>query len=276
MSLGNFLSNLGTGLKTATESALRPFANEFQNFSNPANWASQNRLGTELPPGAEPERGSGISGSTFSAPQAGDDWRVRIELPAINSMWQSSPILNPLAASDNSMVFPVTPQILIQHVANYSSMHPTHSNYAFPIYQNSAVEDITITCEWPVENESDGAYWVASVHFLRSITKMFYGASPLTGAPPPICYMHGYGSYIFNKMPIVVKMFSMDLNQDIDYIKVPLSSVAASQFEGASGGYTYVPTLGRLSVTVGPAFSRDEVRQFNLDTFTKSGQGGFI
>lgn len=281
MAYGNFLSNLGSQIKSVTGFAnnVKSLAKEFQNFSNAPDWASQNRLGNDLPPGAENDVNSQYSlGDETTSSQAGDDWRVRIELPAINS-WQNSALLQPLYTSSNSLIFPVTPQILIQHVANYSPMSPTHTNYAFPVYSNSNVEDITITCEWPVENENDGKYWVAAVHFLRSVTKMFYGASPLKGAPPPICYMHGYGDYIFKKMPIVVKMFSMDLNQDIDYIKVPLSSTESFTAFGdptSSANYTYVPVLGRISVTVGPAYSRDEVRRFNLDTFTKTGQGGFI
>ena len=282
MSLGKFLSGLSNTVKTASDFAQNPIgsiANEFQNFTNPSSWASQNRMGQDLPAGAEETQSTqGYQDNSFSSSQAGDDWRVRIELPSIDA-WQTSSLLSPLQTSSNSMIFPVTPQILIQHVANYSPMSPTHTNYAFPVYSNSNVEDITITCEWPVENENDGRYWVASVHFLRSITKMFYGNSSLRGAPPPICYLHGYGNYIFKRMPIVVKMFSMDLNQDIDYIKVPLNSTESFTAFGdatSSANYTYVPVLGRISVTVGPAYSRDEVRQFNLDQFTKSGQGGFI
>jgi hypothetical protein len=175
-------------------------------------------------------------------------------------------LLAPLTNTGDSMVFPTTPQILIQHSANYTPMSPTHTNYAFPIYSNSAVEDITITCEWPVENEADGMYWIASTHFLRSVTKMYYGKSQNQGLPPPICKLSGYGTYVFNEVPIVVKMFSVDMPQDVDYIKVPMEA----------GGFTYVPTLGRLSVVVGPAYSRNEVREFNLNNFVKQGQGGFI
>jgi hypothetical protein len=224
--------------------------------------------------------------ATVSTPdtQGGDDWRVRIHMPML-SEFNNSTILAPLKRTNNSMVFPTTPQILVQHSANYSPMSPTHSNYAFPIYNNSAVEDITITCEWPIENEADGQYWIASVHFLRSVTKMFYGESSNKGAPPPICKMSGYGNYIFDEMPVVVKMFSMDLSPDQDYLKVPVTSAVyddailrqTGSTVGRGGDYTYVPTLGRISVVVGPAYSRNEVLNFSLDKFVQNiDSGGFI
>ena len=87
-------------------------------------------------------------------------------------------------------------------------------------------------------------------------------------------------------MPIVVKMFSIDLPNNVDYIKVPLNtSNLTSEFpQSAIKGqaYTYVPTLSSINITVAPAFSRDATRQFNLTDFINGnyvgnpGSGGFI
>jgi hypothetical protein len=249
-----------------------------QDFTNPIKFISQNRLGN-LPVGAEFNDTIRAYGSYSAASQtASEDWRVRIHLPEIDSFTSSS-ILAPLMISNKSMVFPTTPQILVSHTANYNTLAPVHTNYPFPTYQNSAVEDITITAEWPIENESDGRYWMASVHFLRSVTKMFYGDSPNRGSPPPLVYLSGYGDFIFNRVPCVVKLFSMDLPDAVDYIKVPVSAGSSSDrdrqgsSDSTSGAYTYVPTLSRLSVTVSPTYSRDEISKFNLDEFAK---GGYI
>lgn len=241
-----------------------------QDFTNPTKFISQNRLGN-LPVGAEFNDTIKSYGSYNAASQtASEDWRVRIHLPDIDS-FSSSSILAPLVISNKSMVFPTTPQILVSHTANYNTLAPVHTNYPFPTYQNSAVEDITITAEWPVENEADGRYWMASVHFLRSVTKMFYGDSPNRGSPPPLVYLSGYGDFIFNRVPVVVKLFSMDLPDSVDYIKVPV--VEGASTDNTSSSYTYVPTLSRLNVTVSPTYSRDEVSKFNLDEFAK---GGYI
>lgn len=256
----------------------RTVKNAFENFFDPVQAMSSIRRG-RLPLGAEQSTVERAFGSfNFSPQTTSEDWRVRIMLPNIPSFKNSS-LLTPLLESDESLVFPTLPQILITHTANYDSIAPTHSNYSYPVYSNSTVEDINIACEWPVENEADGKYWIAAVHFFRSVTKMFYGDSPNRGAPPPVCYLKGYGDYVFNNIPVVVKMFSMDLNDGIDYIKVPLIRSVdigqGSQFftDTTSSSYTYVPTLSRLSIVVAPAFSRNETRKFNLDEFTK---GGYI
>ena len=50
------------------------------------------------------------------------------------------------------------------------------------LYQNSQVNAMTIIGDFFVENEKEGQYWVAATHYLRSITKMAYGASSNAGA----------------------------------------------------------------------------------------------
>jgi hypothetical protein len=210
---------------------------------------------------------------------SGIDWRVRLHLPTGIASFANSPILKPLYESSNSMVFPTTPQILVAHAANYNNLSPTHSNYAHPIYQSSSIEDITVTAEFPVENEADGRYWIAAVHFLRSATKMFYGNSGNLGAPPPLLHLSGYGDFVFDRVPVVIKLFTLDLPDSVDYIQVPISDSVdlASTPELARvnvpGGYSYVPTLSRINVTVQPTYSRDTTRRFSLDTFV---QGGYI
>lgn len=214
-----------------------------------------------------------------SAASNGTDWRVRLHLPSGVASFMNSPIFQPLYDSNNSMVFPTTPQILVTHSANYNNLNPTHNNYAYQIYQNSSVEDITITAEFPVENESDGRYWIAAVHFLRSATKMFYGNSSNLGAPPPLLHLSGYGDFVFNKMPVVLKLFTLDLPDSVDYLQVPIanstdiSTTPELERVNVPGGFSYVPTLSRINITVGPTYSRTKNREFSLDTFVK---GGYI
>lgn len=241
--------------------------------------SSLSRLGS-LPAGAEDTYDSYTPVSwNANATSNGSDWRVRLHLPSGISSFMNSPILQPLYDSNNSMVFPTTPQILVTHSANYNNLNPTHNNYAYQVYQNSSVEDITITAEFPVENESDGRYWIAAVHFLRSATKMFYGNSSNLGAPPPLLHLSGYGDFVFNKMPCVLKLFTLDLPDSVDYIQVPistsfdLSTTPELERVNVPGGFSYVPVLSRINITVGPTYSRTKTREFSLDTFV---QGGYI
>lgn len=273
--MASFLRTIQSVTSTVNKigSAVNAFANfpstvkkTLQDFTDPISFSKLTRL-QGLPTGAEYNTSITQVGSYSASPRtSGSDWRVRIELPRLDE-YRGSSVFSPLMQSNASMVFPTTPQIMVSHSANYNVIAPTHTNYPYPTYVNSSVEDITVTAEWPVENEADGRYWIASVHFLRSITKMFYGSSTNLGAPPPVVNFYGYGDFVFNQVPVVVKLFSLDLPDSVDYIKVPIGGGFST--DDSSSSYSYVPTLSRLNVTLSPAFSRDETRQFNLDKFTK-------
>jgi hypothetical protein len=204
-----------------------------------------------LLPGAVPTTGVAFTDANWGS-QTDLDWRVRLSVP---QTYKSSPLLTPLLETGGFM-FPYTPQILVQHSAHYNSLAPTHSNYPFPHYQNSQIDSMTIIGEFFVENELEGQYWIAAVHYLRSITKMAYGASSNQGSPPPVVKLNGYGDYVFKNVPVVVQMFSVDLPNDVDYIQVGL---------GENG--SWVPTRSQISVVVQPAYSRNSISDFSLDAF---------
>ncbi len=280
MSIMNFLNTVSTTINTigsivATgQNIVRVFNGD---YSNPASLASALRGGS-LPMGAETSM-QVYNVGTWRA-TATDDWRVRLSIPP-QPGYENSPILQPLYESNNSMVWPLTPQVMINHSASYTNLTPAHNNFQFPVYQNSHIEDITVTGDFPVETQADGKYWIAAIHFLRSITKMYYGAgSSFRGAPPPVTKLNGYGDFIFKDLPVVVKMFTMDLPNGVDYIKVPIDGPFDSTTEyTTSGNVAHVPTLSSISVTLGVAYSRDDVRSFSLDNFVRGDyitQGKFI
>ena len=209
---------------------------------------------------------------------AANDWRVRLSLP---STIDKTGILKPLDAT-NGLVFPYTPTILIQHSANYDAMQPTHSNYPFPSYQNSQIDDIVITGDFFCENAVDAQYWAATLHYLRSITKMAYGQSSNAGAPPPLIFLNGYGDFVFPNVPVIVKTFSVDLPADVDYIKTQVDGEVSRINGGTSvdGFYEgWAPVQSQVMVTVQPVYSRARTSQFSLDKFVKGDyldNGGFI
>lgn len=276
----NFLNTVSTTINkvgTILDAGQR-IASVFNgDYSNPISMASAMRSGN-LPVGAESAMRVYNTG-TWRA-NTTDDWRVRLGVPPLPG-FESSPILKPLYESNNSMVWPLTPQVILSHSANYSNLSPAHTNYPFPIYQNSQVDDINISGEFPVETQADGRYWLAAVHFLRSVTKMYYGSSsPFRGAPPPVIRLNGYGDFAFKDVPVVVKLFTVDLPNSVDYIQVPIDGPADAYSDlKTSGNMAYVPTLSTLTVILGIAYSRDEVRQFSLESFVRGDyitQGKFI
>ena len=80
------------------------------------------------------------------------DWRVKLSVP---STMASSPMLAPLKET-GGMVFPYTPQIMMQHDASYQSVTPVHSNYPYFAYQNSDPKAMVITGQFLIENTLEG------------------------------------------------------------------------------------------------------------------------
>lgn len=151
------------------------------------------------------------------------DWRVKLTLPQDSDLRtqffsEDNSILAPLR-NEGGVVFPLTPSVIIQHQASYNPLAVTHSNYPFYAYQNSETSALTIVGEFPVQNYQDAQAWVATLHFFRSVTKMFFGGDNATrGNPPPILKLNGYGNYVFKNVPVVVTNFTVELTQGVDYI----------------------------------------------------------
>lgn len=237
-----------------------------------------------LPSNAEPEAKTTTPAKIKTSKRdEGRDWRVKLSVPTI----YDSMIFQPLRDS-GGLVFPFTPSIILQHSANYNALHPTHTNYPFFNYQNSQVDQITIAGEFFAENETDAKYWIAAMHYLRTMTKMFYGegSGSYQGNPPPVVKLSGYGDYVFDKVPVVIMNFMIDMPQDVDYIETKISSedetAASFDYESdaygvtssiASGATSYVPTQCTITVTLQPIYSRSKVEQFSLNKFAN---GGYI
>ena len=231
-------------------------------YSNPRKFGKNLRC-ANIPPGAEQIKKTTTMASFVNTDKIGNDWRVKISVPTL-STFRSSPLLSPLANTDYNVVFPITPQITLSTNANYDSLDPVHSNYAFPQYVNSRTEDINIAGEFQVQTRSDGEYWLAVTHFFRSVTKMFYGETSNKGAPPPIVKLNGYGDFVLNNVPVVITNFVVTLENSIDYIEVPKPMPQSGVF---ASEYQMVPTNSTISIVCKPIYSRRKVQQFSLDRF---------
>ena len=208
------------------------------------------RRGANLPAGGElfMRQGAAIK----LEPGAKNDWRVRI-----NAEWNqfNSPLFR-LLENTGGVVWPYTPNITVSTKANYNTIDPIHGNYSFQTYKNSVVDDIQISGEFSCETETDAAYWIAATTFFKTATKMFFGKGDLAGNPPIICNLTGYGASVFDKVPVVIKSFSVDLKDDVNYIRC-----------NAFGTNTWVPVLSTITVTVSPVYNRRRLRQFSLKDY---------
>jgi hypothetical protein len=241
--------------------------------------------------------------------QQKQDWRVRLSLaPGATYLYKNAGnegILLPLVQTDG-VIFPYTPAISVAYTAAYDNTELTHSNYKFFSYRASAVDNITITCDFTAQDTFEANYLLAVIHFFRSATKMFYGQdqNPKPGTPPPLCYLTGLGSFQFDTHPIAITGFTYSLPTDVDYIRAgatttppgvnkrpgiptagPASAVSSRlKTSGLQPGATqppvyftenagtreptYVPTKIQMSITAIPIVTRNDISNtFSLEEY---------
>ena len=238
--------NLAGGLMKA--------AGEFGAAAGMLNNILSLKRGINIPKGAEvfAPQGQAIQLNAGSK----DDWRVRITCE-----WNTfnSPLFGVLKQT-GGVVWPYMPNITVSTKAEYNTIPITHANYSQYSYKNSVVDDISISGEFSCETATDGAYWIAATTFFKTATKMFFGQGDLAGNPPIICNLTGYGSHVFDKVPVIIKSFSVDFKDDVNYIKCdPFNN----------GKYTWVPVLSTISVQVAPVYSRQGLRKFSLQDYAR-------
>ena len=114
---------------------------------------------------------------------------------------------------------------------------------------------------------------------------MFFGqdgGTGLKGNPPPILHLYGYGDHMFNKVPVVLNSFNVELRQGIDYISTVQneSGYLTSRTRDRMGlaeleqNQTWAPTLSNISVLVTPIYSRDSMKRFSMKKFVRGELNG--
>jgi hypothetical protein len=255
-STSNLTADISGGLNKLTggnlAGGLQQLAGSISSAAGMLNNILSLRRGANLPSGAEAfiRQGTAIKLS----PGAKNDWRVRL-----TCQWNifNSPLFK-LLENTGGVVWPYMPNITVSTKANYTQLDPTHGNYSFQAYKNSVVDDITITGEFSCETETDAAYWIAATTFFKTATKMFFGQGEFAGNPPLVCNLTGYGSSIFDKVPVIVKSFSVDLKDDVNYVRC-----------NTFGTNTWVPVMSTITVTVAPVYNRARLRKFSLQDYAR-------
>jgi hypothetical protein len=213
------------------------------NFDSSAAGVGSAIRSLNLPAGGEAIGDLVSAVSAFSGDSNANDWRVRLSLPNWSS-FKSSPVLKPLKDA-GGLVFPFTPTISIKSSANYSSESIVHTNFPFNAYRKSDPGTIEITAPMAVEDAGQALYWIAAVHYLRSISKMFSGYDPKAGNPPPIVFLNGYGNYVFKNVPVAITSFNCILPNDCDYIACDVVGSAAGNIAGIADNISgLADTLG--------------------------------
>ena len=125
----------------------------------------------------------------------------------------------------NGLVFPVQPDIVYNQSVNYNQYNLTHTNYTTHAYAGTPSPTIQITAQFSNVTRDEHLYTQGVIHFLRSVTKMFYGiqdttTSPIAGTPPPKLRFSSFGSNQFNNVPVFVGNVSIPYQSDTDLVEV--------------------------------------------------------
>lgn len=181
--------------------------------------------------------------------------RARITpLGAGANLFGSGTIMAPLRLR-NALVFPYTPTLQVSSTAEYEPTNISHTVYKPQSYAKSYMNEMTLTAEFTAQTIQEARYMLACMHFFRSVTKSYFGASngELAGAPPPVVRFDYLGNQMFNNVPVVIKSYSYVLPPDVDYVII-----------NEAGLNTQVPTAVTITITMEVYYNPYKLR----DTFS--------
>ena len=158
------------------------------------------------------------------------------------------------------MLFPYTPIISVEQSVDYKTIDLVHANGDINAYSRTPSVTLNVTGKFTVQNQREGEYLIAVLHFLRTVSKMHFGQDDANaGLPPPVLYFHGYGTYMFNGLKCILKSHSFSLDDTVDYVNVVTDG---------GGVTTRVPSMLTISLTLGVQNTPSEMKnKFNLDEY---------
>jgi hypothetical protein len=177
-------------------------------------------------PSSQPSSGQIMSGQT----PADGDTAQRAVLSALSpddvygaNGPNAGGIMAPLAQT-NGMIFPYTPSIQFSQSVSYQETQLVHSNYDFASYTRTPTCTLSVTGKFTVQNQNEGAYALAAIHFLRTVSKSYFGEidakAGTAGLPPPVLLFSAYGTYIFNRLRCVLKSHSWSYDEAMDTVPI--------------------------------------------------------
>jgi len=267
ISIGPTTNQTTVSLTTATDSGVAGLSYSSSGYSNPSSLnPSSTRLSiSNLPLGGSYNAGIISTPSPLPSNDVYAGFTESTERRVIISdqtgkFIGSASNFAPLA-NTNGVLFPYTPLISISHKANYELDRLIHTNYSTPYYVNSSVDNISIQGRFTANTPDEAIYILAMMHFFKTATKMFYGASTNKGTPPPVLYLDGYGQALLDHIPVVISDFTYNLPNEVHYISATYL-----------GKTNKVPVDLNVTVSCIPTYSRNQIsNNFSLDSFSTGG-----
>lgn len=192
----------------------------------------------------------------------------------------------------HGMIWPYTPTITYNQAVEYNDYGLTHVNQTPKAFTKTQNLQLEVSGDFTAQNQWEARYMFSCLHFLRTVTKMEYGRqSQSPGAPPPILLFSAHGDLMFDRLPVIIENFNIQLTENVDYVRVPIGGTndfglqsPGARFPNSPQGSTHeawVPSMTTISVTLTYQLPpRKWVREFNYDKFKTGellkGGGGWI
>jgi hypothetical protein len=230
---------------------------------------------------ASTDQAGGIQITTSDGPnKIGEkfDWRARLRpkeggrsrfFSQLNN--EANYLLKPLDEA-GGLIWQYTPTIFLSGSAEYNEALMQGMNYPINTFISSRPPDIPITADFSANNIYEARYLLAVMTFLKICTKGYFGddavAKGTAGTPPPVLLFEYLGDHGFNKVPVVVTNWSMQLPDNVDYVPVQVADQV-----------TYVPTMTNIMINLKPQYTPHKLRRrFSLEAITSGAayKDGFI
>lgn len=196
------------------------------------------------------------------------DWRARLRPKngGIEQFYREKDdpknyLLRPLKEA-GGLVWQYTPTIFLSGTAEYNQALMQGMNYPINTFISSRAPDIPVTADFTANDIYEARYLLAVMTFLKICTKAFFGDAAVAkgnaGTAPPVLLFEYLGDHGFNKVPVVVTNYSMQLPDDVDYVPVEVN-----------GTITYVPTRTNIVINLSPTYTPHKLRRrFSVEDVT--------
>jgi len=130
------------------------------------------------------------------------------------------------------ILFPYQPDITYSQSVNYTPYDLVHTNQTYNAYRNTPMANIQMTTQFASVTDEEARYTLGVLHFLRSVSKMFFGEkdiarTPQSGTPPPLLRFSAFGHRQFNNLPVVLESFSTTYDSGVDLKEIDGTQVPA-------------------------------------------------
>lgn len=135
------------------------------------------------------------------------------------------------------LTFPYSPTIQLQQEVQWGAIDLVHTNYQPNAFAKRSNPQITLTAPFTCHTTAATTYALGALTMMKVISSMRFGTQdPYRGVVPPILLFSAYGAQVFQDVPVILKSYSMDFPNDVDYV--------------SAGGDSMLPTNFTLNITL--------------------------